>query len=375
LVDKFKKILHNITLKQKNKKLEEKIMSNDELKLVPLESIEVVPGFNPRLSFDNDKMDELERSISINGLFMPLWVQANGVNKYKLVDGERRFRCIKNINEKEEKKAKELGEKYVPIFERVQVVVLPAAMSDIDLLTHTFTFGSKGENLNPLEIGGLIYKLKTNFRMQLNDIAAKLSMHQSRVSDLLSVYCKADAETIAGLKANTIKVTNVIKYMREGKNPEGKVIDEDKAKKKEEEKRFMSIIPQWIDWLWGLAMKNLPNEEKERYEKEQWPVGSFLRGKYEKYLPKSKKVNVEDKVEEKEYEEPVEEKKRGRGRPKKIKHVETEEDNVIDDEEIVTDESDDEFKDLKEEEFDDIPDTESEMEDGEEKISLDDIEI
>jgi ParB family chromosome partitioning protein len=56
---------------------------------------EISPNrFQPRKYFDDDKLEELVKSISENGILQPVVVQKS-VNGYELVVGERRWRASK----------------------------------------------------------------------------------------------------------------------------------------------------------------------------------------------------------------------------------------------------------------------------------------
>lgn len=63
---------------------------------------EIAPNpHNPRIIFDQDGMDELKKSISKVGILVPLTVYRNTRNapkeEYILLDGERRWRCSKEL--------------------------------------------------------------------------------------------------------------------------------------------------------------------------------------------------------------------------------------------------------------------------------------
>jgi len=53
---------------------------------------------NPRLIFDQDKLDILAESISEVGILLPLVVFREDKNKFILLDGERRWRCARTLN-------------------------------------------------------------------------------------------------------------------------------------------------------------------------------------------------------------------------------------------------------------------------------------
>src|SRR5690349_11823457 len=62
-----------------------------ELRTIPLSSINVVEGFNPRRRFDQAELDRLADSIRLRGLLQPLVVTPDGDDSYRLVAGERRY--------------------------------------------------------------------------------------------------------------------------------------------------------------------------------------------------------------------------------------------------------------------------------------------
>jgi len=64
---------------------------------VPTDSLRANPH-NPRLLFDREPLRALEESIKRNGILVPLTVyQADGSNKFTILDGQRRWICAQNI--------------------------------------------------------------------------------------------------------------------------------------------------------------------------------------------------------------------------------------------------------------------------------------
>jgi ParB family transcriptional regulator, chromosome partitioning protein len=70
--------------------------SNQQLKMLSPSDIEPNPE-NPRLIFRQDEMESLMLSIDRHGIQVPLTVYKDGKG-YKLLDGERRWRCAKKLN-------------------------------------------------------------------------------------------------------------------------------------------------------------------------------------------------------------------------------------------------------------------------------------
>lgn len=92
----------------------------ESLELRPLDIDSVVANErNPRLEFPQNELDKLSESIDLEGVLVPIVVYPKG-DKYVLVDGERRFRC-----------ARELGLKKIP-------AVITTERSERDVLQQMF---------------------------------------------------------------------------------------------------------------------------------------------------------------------------------------------------------------------------------------------
>lgn len=66
-----------------------------ELRELDISSILANEG-NPRLDFPQDELDRLSDSIDLEGVLVPIVVYPSG-DKFVLVDGERRFRCARDL--------------------------------------------------------------------------------------------------------------------------------------------------------------------------------------------------------------------------------------------------------------------------------------
>ncbi|TDW39742.1 ParB/RepB/Spo0J family partition protein [Curtobacterium sp. PhB42] len=70
---------------------------NATAELRELNVSDVVPNeANPRLDFPQDELDRLTGSIDLEGVLVPIVVYPRG-DKFVLVDGERRFRCARDL--------------------------------------------------------------------------------------------------------------------------------------------------------------------------------------------------------------------------------------------------------------------------------------
>ena len=61
---------------------------------IPVDMIEPNP-FQPRMSFDQDALEELADSIKTLGLIQPITVRRREGNRYQIISGERRFRACR----------------------------------------------------------------------------------------------------------------------------------------------------------------------------------------------------------------------------------------------------------------------------------------
>src|SRR5216684_5421218 len=53
---------------------------------------------NPRHLFDADQLLELKKNIAEHGVLVPITVyQAKGQAKFSILDGERRYRCVREL--------------------------------------------------------------------------------------------------------------------------------------------------------------------------------------------------------------------------------------------------------------------------------------
>ncbi|URZ87477.1 ParB/RepB/Spo0J family partition protein [Floricoccus penangensis] len=65
---------------------------NEEIKKIKISDITANP-YQPRLNFNEEKLEELAKSIRENGILQPIIVRKSGVFGYQILAGERRFRA------------------------------------------------------------------------------------------------------------------------------------------------------------------------------------------------------------------------------------------------------------------------------------------
>lgn len=69
----------------------------EEVVKIPIEKI--IPNrFQPRTVFDEDKIEELSRTIHTHGVIQPIVIRRFDDNRYEIIAGERRYRAMKKLN-------------------------------------------------------------------------------------------------------------------------------------------------------------------------------------------------------------------------------------------------------------------------------------
>ena len=122
--------------------------------------------FQPRLTFSQERIVELARSIQEKGVIQPILVRAIAEDKYELIAGERRLRAVKHLG---------LGE--IPAIVR--------RVADADLLEISIIENIQREELNALEEAKAYRRLAQEFGHTQDHIANRVGKDKSSVSNLL----------------------------------------------------------------------------------------------------------------------------------------------------------------------------------------------
>ncbi|MFW6272312.1 MAG: ParB/RepB/Spo0J family partition protein, partial [bacterium] len=117
-------------------------------------------GWNPRVSFGDEKDEELKNSIIENGILIPLRVKKNGSEKFELIDGERRLRAVR--------KAIEEGNE----IESVPCIFEKKNLNQIDGMI-TALLANEGKPLAPSEEAEAYQRLR-NWGLSVEKIAKKV---------------------------------------------------------------------------------------------------------------------------------------------------------------------------------------------------------
>ena len=117
----------------------------------------------PRMQFDDDKLENLAQSIKVHGIIQPLVVTKKG-NLYEIVAGERRLQA-----------AQKIGLKKVPVIVR--------EADELQKLELAIVENVQRHDLNPIEEGMAYQKLENEFQMTQEEIAMKMGKSRSVVAN------------------------------------------------------------------------------------------------------------------------------------------------------------------------------------------------
>ena len=197
---------------------------------VPVESIRPNP-YQPRKTFDKEKLKELSESIKKHGIIQPLIVRKKGLN-YELVAGERRLRAAKLaklqtvpvlVREYDEKQMRELS--LVENIQRHDLNPLEEAKAIQELMKQcSYTQAQAAERLgrSRAAVANLLRMLNLPEELQAMIADEKVTAGQMRPLSALTdreqqlKIGKALAEN--GWSARTVE--EVVKTIKEGKNLE-----------------------------------------------------------------------------------------------------------------------------------------------------------
>jgi ParB family transcriptional regulator, chromosome partitioning protein len=135
---------------------------------------EITPNhFQPRRTFTEPELAELEASIRTNGLLQPIVVRRRNGTSWELVAGERRLRAATRLGWKE----------------------IPAVVRDFDdraMLTLALVENLQRADLNPLEEADGYQRLITEFGLTQQQVADAVGKDRTTITNLLRVLTLPD---------------------------------------------------------------------------------------------------------------------------------------------------------------------------------------
>lgn len=138
--------------------------ANDYPNEIEIDRIKANP-YQPRTDFDQEKLEELSKSIKNHGIIQPLVVSRQG-NGFELIAGERRFQA-----------AKLAGLKKVPVVVR--------QIDDKQKLEMAIIENVQRHNLNPIEEARAYQRLADEFQMNQEEVAERMGKNRSTVANKL----------------------------------------------------------------------------------------------------------------------------------------------------------------------------------------------
>jgi ParB family chromosome partitioning protein len=141
--------------------------------------------YQPRVTMDDAKLDELTQSIRSNGIIQPILVRKDGA-RYRIIAGERRWRAAQRAG-----------------LSRVPVVVRDLSQGDKQLLELALIENLQRENLNPVDEALAYQRLANEFSLTQEQIAAAVGKDRSSVANFMRLL-KLPEEIRGDLSAGTL---------------------------------------------------------------------------------------------------------------------------------------------------------------------------
>jgi len=156
--------------------------------------------YQPRGAMDDDKLEELARSIRANGVIQPIVVRraplssassasGAGRDRYQIIAGERRWRAAQRAH-----------------LTKVPIVVKDIAAGDkMRLLEMALIENIQREDLNPMEAAAAYQRLVDEFHLKQDDIAAQVGKDRATVANYLRLL-KLPAEVRGNVASGALSM-------------------------------------------------------------------------------------------------------------------------------------------------------------------------
>lgn len=167
------------------------VVKNDEpqdtsdILRIPVDLIEPNP-FQPRMSFDQEALEELADSIRTLGLIQPITVRRKGDGRYQIISGERRFRACQLT-----------GMDMVPAYIR--------DTNDQGMLEMAIVENIQRENLDPIEVALSYQRLIEECSLTQEQMAIRVGKKRASVTNYLRLL-KLPAKIQHDLKVGLLSV-------------------------------------------------------------------------------------------------------------------------------------------------------------------------
>lgn len=134
---------------------------------IKLSDIDVDPG-QPRKTFENQSLEQLSQSILEHGVLQPIVLMPNGIGRYTIIAGERRFRAARMAG----------------------LTEIPAIVKDVSTQSAkeiALIENLQREDLDPVEIAYGYRSLMESFNLTQDEISQKLSIPRSSIANSLRI--------------------------------------------------------------------------------------------------------------------------------------------------------------------------------------------
>lgn len=152
---------------------------------IPVDMIEPNP-FQPRMSFDQETLEELAESIRTLGLIQPITVRRKNDGRYQIISGERRFRACQMVG----------------------MDMIPAYIRDTDdqgMLEMAIVENIQRENLDPIEVAMSYQRLIEECSLTQEQMAVRVGKKRASVTNYLRLL-KLPAKIQHDLKVGLLSV-------------------------------------------------------------------------------------------------------------------------------------------------------------------------
>ena len=152
---------------------------------IPIDRIEPNP-FQPRMSFDQEALEELAESIRTFGLIQPVTVRRKADGKYQIISGERRFRACRLAG----------------------MDMIPAYIRDANeqgMLEMAIVENIQRENLDPIEVAMSYRRLIEECNLTQEQMAERVGKKRVSVTNYLRLL-KLPAKVQHDLKVGLLSV-------------------------------------------------------------------------------------------------------------------------------------------------------------------------
>jgi len=145
--------------------LSDSAAQGDELLEVDIDLIDPNPD-QPRVRFNEDKLNELAQSIRANGMVQPLLLRRVSNGRYQIVAGERRWRAAQRAG-----------------FHRINAVI--RSIPDSKLLELALIENIQRQELNPIEEASAYQRLIHNLGLTQDEVAQQVGKDRTSITNYL----------------------------------------------------------------------------------------------------------------------------------------------------------------------------------------------